>query len=71
MRFDLAAFAGGLRSTPEEGRCVGPLFCLDLRFGLSELTSQLRKDEIACDFLLACNFADVVLPSLNSLWFSQ
>lgn len=69
MRFDLAAFAGGLRTTPEEGRCVGPLFCLDLRFGLSKLTSQLRKDEIACDFLLTRNFTDALLLSLNSRRF--
>ena len=37
-----------------------PLFiiCLDVRFGLSKLTSQLRKGEIAGVFLLACNSTD-------------
>lgn len=44
--------------------------CLDVRFGLSKLTSQLIKGEIACDFLLACNFTDVLLLSLNSPWFA-
>lgn len=43
---------------------------MDVRIGLSKLTSQLRKDEIACDFLLARNFTDVLLHSLNSLWFA-
>lgn len=42
--------------------------CLDVRFGLSKVTSQLKKDEIACDSLLVCNFTDVLLLSLNSLW---
>lgn len=41
-------------------------FCLDVRFGLSKLTSQLRIGEIACDYLLVCNFADVLLVSLSS-----
>lgn len=49
---------------------MGSLFCLDVRFGLSKLTSQLRKGEIVCDFLLACNFTDVMLLSLNSLRFA-
>ncbi len=40
-------------------------FCLDVRFGLSKLTSQLRIGEIACDYLLVCNFADVLLVSLS------
>lgn len=48
-----------------------PSFCLDVRFGLSKLASQLGKDEIAGVFLLACNFADAWLPSLNSLRFSR
>ena len=39
------------------------------RFGLSKLTSHLRKGEIACVFLLACNFTDARLLSLNSLRF--
>ena len=39
---------------------------LDVRFGLSKLTSQLRIGEIACDFLLVCNFAGVLLVSLSS-----
>ena len=47
-----------------------PSFCFDVRFGLSKLTSQLGKDEIACVFLLACNFTDALLPSLNSLRFA-
>lgn len=46
-------------------------FCLDVRFGLSKLTSQLRKDEIACDFLLARNFTDALLLSLNSRRFPR
>lgn len=46
-----------------------PSFCLDVRIGLSKLTSQLRKDELACDFLLTCNFTDALLLSLNSLRF--
>lgn len=41
-------------------------FCFDVRFGLSKLTSQLRIGEIACDFLLVCNFAGVLLVSLSS-----
>lgn len=44
-------------------------FCLYVRFGLSKLTSQLRKDEIACDFLLTRNFTDALLLSLNSRRF--
>lgn len=31
---------------------------MDVRFGLSKLTSQLRKDEIAGVFLPACNSTD-------------
>ena len=46
-----------------------PSFCLDVRFGLSKLTSQLRKGEIACGFLLARNFTDALLLGLNSLGF--
>ena len=48
-----------------------PSFCLDVRFGLSKLTSQLRKDEIAGIFLLACNFTDAWLLGLNSLRYSR
>lgn len=48
-----------------------PSFCLDARFGLSKLTSQLRKDEIAGIFLLACNFTDAWLLGLNSLRYSR
>lgn len=33
-------------------------FYLDVRFGLSKLTSQLGKGEIAGVFLLTCNFTD-------------
>lgn len=44
---------------------------MDVRFGLSKLTSKLGKDEIACDFLLACNFTDTRLFGLNSLRFSR
>lgn len=44
---------------------------MDVRFGLSKLTSKLGKDEIACDFLLACNFTDTRLLGLNSLRFSR
>lgn len=47
-----------------------PSICLDVRFGLSKLTSQLRKGEIAGVFLLACNFTDAYLPSFNSLRYS-
>ena len=47
-----------------------PSFCLEVRFGPSKLTSQLRKGEIARVFLLACNFTDVLLLSLNSVWFA-
>lgn len=43
---------------------------MDVRFGLSKLTSKLGTDEIACDFLLACNFTDTRLLGLNSLRFS-
>lgn len=46
-----------------------PSFCLDVRFGLSKLTSQLRQGEIACGFLLARNFTDALLLGLNSLGF--
>lgn len=42
---------------------------MHVRFGLSKLTSQLRKGEIAGVFLPACNFTDVLLLGLNSLWF--
>ena len=35
-----------------------PSFCLDVRFGLLELISQLGKGEIAGVFLLTCNFTD-------------
>ena len=44
-----------------------PSLCLDVKFGVFKITSQLRKDEIAGVFLLACNFTDVLLLSLNSL----
>lgn len=43
-----------------------PSFYLDVRFGLLELISQLGKGEIAGVFLLACNFTDEWLPSLDS-----
>lgn len=46
-----------------------PSFCLHVRFGLSKLTSQLGKDVIAGGILLACNFTDALLLSLNSLRF--
>lgn len=46
-----------------------PSFCLDVRFDLSKLTSQLRKGEIAGVFLLACNFTDAMLLGFNSLGF--
>lgn len=42
---------------------------MHVRLGLSKLASQLRKGEIACVFLLACNFTDARLLSLNSLRF--
>lgn len=48
-----------------------PSFCLDVRFGLSKLTSQLGKDEIMGVFLVACNFTDALLLSLNSLPVSR
>ena len=48
-----------------------PSFCLDVRFGLSKLTSQLIKGEIACVFLLARNFTDAWLLGLNPLRFSR
>lgn len=48
-----------------------PSFCLDVRFGLSKLTSQLGKDVIAGAFLLACNFTDTGLLSLNLLRCSR
>lgn len=44
-----------------------PSFCLDVRFGLSKLTSQLGIDQIEGVFLLACNFTDALPLSLNSL----
>lgn len=44
-----------------------PSFCLDVRFGLSKLTSQLGIDQIAGVFLLACNFTEALPLSLNSL----
>lgn len=47
------------------------LFCLDVRFGMLKLTSQLRKGEIAGVFLIACNFTDAWLLSLNSLRVSR
>lgn len=40
---------------------------LDVRFGLSKLTSQLGQDEMAGVFLPACNFTDALQLSLNSL----
>lgn len=43
-----------------------PSFCLDVRFGLSKLTSQLGKGEISGVFLLACNFTDAHLLGSNS-----
>lgn len=43
-----------------------PSFCLDVRFSLSKLISQLRKGENAGVFLLACNFTVAWLLSLNS-----
>lgn len=48
-----------------------PSFCLDVRFGLSKLTSQLRKGEIAGVFLLACNFTDELMLGFNSLRFAR
>lgn len=48
-----------------------PAFCLDVRFDLSKLTSQLRKGEIAGVFLLACNFTDAWLLGPNSLRVSR
>lgn len=42
---------------------------MHVRFGLSKLTSQLRKGEIAGVFLPACNFTDALLLGLNSLRF--
>lgn len=42
---------------------------MDVRFGLSKLTSQLVKDVIAGGILLACNLTDALLLSLNSLRF--
>lgn len=44
-----------------------PSFCLDVRFGLSKLTSQLGIDEMAGVFLPACNFTDAWSLGLNSL----
>lgn len=44
-----------------------PSFCLDVSFGLSKLTSRFGKDVVAGVFLLACNFTDALLLSLNSL----
>ena len=48
-----------------------PSFCLDVRYGLTKLTSQLRKGKIGGVFLLACNFTDALVLSLNSLRFSR
>ena len=45
--------------------------CLDVRFGLTKLTSQLRKGQIAGVFLPACNYTDAGLFGLNSLRFSR
>lgn len=45
-----------------------PSFCLDVRFDLSKLTSQLGKGGIAGVFLLACNFTDALF-GLYSLGF--
>lgn len=42
---------------------------MHVRFGLSKLTSQLGKGEIAGVFLPACNFTDALLLGLNSLRF--
>lgn len=44
-----------------------PSFCLDVRFGLSKLTSQLGIDQIEGVFLLACIFTDALPLSHNSL----
>lgn len=44
---------------------------LDARFDLPKLTSQLGIDQIAGVFLLACNFTDALLLSLNSLRVSR
>lgn len=49
---------------------IPPSFCLDVRFGLSKLTSQLGKDEIAGVFLFARNFTDAWLLGLTSQRFS-
>ena len=43
-----------------------PSFCLDVRFGLPKLTSQLGIGEIAGVILLACNFTDARLIGFNS-----
>ena len=48
-----------------------PSFCLDVRFGLSKLTSQMGKRRNCGCFLLACNFTDAGLLGLNSLRFSR
>lgn len=48
-----------------------PSFCLDVRFGMLKLTFQLRKGEIAGVFLIACNFTDAWLLSLNLLRVSR
>lgn len=40
---------------------------LDVRFGLSKLTSQLGKDEMAGVFLPACSFTDAWSLGFNSL----
>ena len=42
---------------------------MDVRFGLSKLTSHLGKGEIVGVFLSACNFTNALLLSLNSLRF--
>ena len=44
---------------------------LDVRFGLSKLTSQLGKDEMAGVFLPACNFTDAWSLGFNSLRVSR
>ena len=44
---------------------------MDVRFGLSKLTSKLGKDVVAGVFLLTCNFTDTRLLGLNPLRFSR
>ncbi len=55
---------GSLRAIPEEVD-ASALFCFDVDSACQN-TSQLRIGEIACDFLLVCNFAGVLLVSLSS-----